>query len=85
MTKLIDDFKAAAKVLAGRDVDITVTNDGKYVALWLSYGCPPPSKAKTVEEAYASFIKHVVNLRLVGKLTLEEDSEETVENEDTQD
>lgn len=87
MANGIESLKKAAEALAGRPVELGGTKDNMHVALWFSFGCPPPSKEKNEELAYLSFIEHLCKLRRVGKYYPESDVAvaETVESEEVKD
>ncbi len=50
------ELQERADALAGRPVEIVQTKDGKYIALFMQFGQPPPPKGDTREEALSGFI-----------------------------
>lgn len=56
-----DQLQAKADELAGRNVEVSETTDGKFAVLWLNFNSPPPPKADTPEEALQAFIDMLKN------------------------
>lgn len=48
---------ARAAELAGRDIEVEKTKDGKYIVLFMSMTESPPPKGATVNEALEKFIE----------------------------
>ena len=48
-------YKEAA-ALAGRDVEVVTTTDGKKIVEWMAFEVSPPPKADSEEEALRGFI-----------------------------
>lgn len=70
-----------ARALAGRDVVVEETTDGKFIVLWMAFEESPPPKGDSEDEALIKFIE------MMGKRVtpnLEEDTtEDTNGNKDT--
>ena len=50
-----------ATALAGRDIEIEETRDGRYIVLWMCFGTEPPPKGNTEQAAVEEFIKFMKN------------------------
>lgn len=46
-----------ANELAGREIEVERTKDGKYIALFMAFNESPPPKGSTPEEALDLFVK----------------------------
>ena len=55
MTEDLSSLKEAAEALAGRELDVETTADGKHIVLFLDFSLPPPPKGDSPEEAYLGF------------------------------
>jgi len=47
---------AEAEQLIGRPIEIDQTRDGKFIALWMSFGRQPPPKGDSPGEALEKFV-----------------------------
>jgi hypothetical protein len=56
---MIETLKAKAEELAGRELEVEQTTDGKFVVLYMRFQHSPPPKADTPEEAYQLFIERM--------------------------
>lgn len=72
----MENLYEQAKVLAGREVVVSNTVDGKYIVEWLSFTHSPPPKADTEKEALEGFITMML------KLKEKENEEDTNPNND---
>jgi hypothetical protein len=59
----MENLYEQAKVLAGREVVVAQTTDGKYVVEWLSFSHAPPPKADTEKEALEGFISMMFKIK----------------------
>ena len=57
----MDELLKEAAALAGRDVEVEVAADGKFVVLWMNFDSSPPPKADSPEEALKAFISYLKN------------------------
>ena len=73
MEDFLDDIYKEAEELAGRNIEVEKTKDGKYIVMWMSFSSPPPPKGDCVKDALLEFIKY---LKEKGKAVLEKESEE---------
>ena len=53
----LEELKKKAEELAGYELDIDKTKDGKYIVLFMSLKETPPPKGATPEEALSLFIE----------------------------
>ena len=49
----------AAKEIAGREVEVAKTTDGKYIVEWINYNMLPPPKGDTEADALEVFVKYL--------------------------
>jgi hypothetical protein len=52
----MSELMARAVELAGRDIEVEKTKDGKYIVLFMSMTESPPPKGATIDEALEKFI-----------------------------
>lgn len=55
----MEELLKIASDLAGREVEVEQTMDGKFVVLWMQFGASPPPKGDTKEEALKNFIEYM--------------------------
>ena len=48
-----------ADKLAGRPVEVEELENGKFIALWLSFGKAPPKAGSSKEEALENLVQHL--------------------------
>lgn len=53
---MLDQLQARAAELAGREVEVEETEDGKFIALFMRFEKSPPAKGETPEEALQNLI-----------------------------
>ena len=56
----MEELYAKASTLAGRDVEVEKTRDGKFIVLYMEFEASPPEKGKTESEALENFIKLMI-------------------------
>ncbi len=60
------DLLQEASQLAGRDIEIEETTDGKYIVLYMSFSGSPPPKGDTEIDALEKFIDTMKKRRTHG-------------------
>lgn len=79
----ITALQKEASRIAGREVEVDQTDDGKFIVLWMHFQAPPPPKANTKGEALAGFINMMLRRKDVDASLPEADTKENTDGTDT--